>query len=160
MWTNWWSAYVYRTPRSPPPKIQAEIAWIFGNTVGWDFQKNTLICKHSLNHKSTCDQSDCSIHSPTNTAFLCFIRAVRIFLHSTCTSLRSAGEAKAQCVVFGCLYNSFGVLIEKLLRRWAMGLKFRGLLERCQFGGPVAVLLSLALFGRRCHGVLLWARKD
>ena len=25
----------------------------FGNTVGWDFQK-ALICKHSLNHKSTC----------------------------------------------------------------------------------------------------------
>ena len=43
----------------------------FGNTVGWDFQK-ALICKHSLNHKSTCDQSDCSMHSPTNTALLRF----------------------------------------------------------------------------------------
>ena len=53
-------------------------ALYFGNTVGWDFQK-ALICKHSLNHKSTCDQSDCSMHSPTNTAILCFIRCPDTF---------------------------------------------------------------------------------
>ena len=48
----------------------------FANTVSLDFQKS-FICKHSLNHKSTCDQSDCSMHSPTNTAILCFIHGVR-----------------------------------------------------------------------------------
>ena len=106
----------------------------FGNTCGWDFPK-ALICKHSLNHKSTCDQSASTMHSPTNTAILCFLRCVPLLLHGTCI-LYNTSSFLLFCI---CVVNSKISLINieqdtENKSQWG-GIVVRFALCRIQIGG-------------------------